>query len=305
MRIRIENILLTTDLSESSGYAIPYGVALAKEYGSKLYLCHVIDLPSTGVYGDAISYPVGQQDRVVSYTNHHLSQLMAGCNVDWEPVITIGHPPTEIVRLAKTKRVDLVISATHGRSGWKRFILGSVTGRLMRALPCPLMLLRSPDRPEKRQQGRSVKLERILVGCDFSPDSRLAVQYGLSLAQEFQSDLHLAHVIAPPVYENLVKRSIEREKEYQEDLRVKLREKLNKLVPEEVHNWCVLHTALLAGQPYEELVKYAVVHDIDLIVLGLRGQSLVETLFVGSTADRVARESPCPVLLIRPIANIE
>lgn len=304
MRIRIENILLTSDLSDSSKVAIAYGVALAREYGSKLFLCHVIDLPSTGIYGDAISYPVGQQDRVVSFTNQHLNQLMAEWDVDWEPVITIGHPPTEIVRLAKTKRIDLVISATHGRSGWKRFLLGSVTGRLMRALPCPLLLVRSSDQITK-PPAREVGLKRILVGCDFSPDSGLAVQYGLSLAQEFQSELHLAHVIAPPVYEDLIKRSTGPEGEYQEDLRVILKEKLNKLVPEEAHNWCVLHITLLAGQPYEELVKYAVVHHVDLLVLGLRGQSLMETLFVGSTADRVARESPCPVLLVRPIAKIE
>ncbi|MBW2028346.1 MAG: universal stress protein [Deltaproteobacteria bacterium] len=304
MRIRIENILLTSDLSESSKVAIAYGVALAREYGSKLFLCHVIDLPSTGIYGDAISYPVGQQDRVVSYTHQHLNQLMADWDADWEPVITIGHPPTEIVRLAKSKRIDLVISATHGRSGWKRFLLGSVTGRLMRALPCPLLLVRSSDQATKPPT-REISLKRILVGCDFSPDSGIALQYGLSLAQEFQSELHLAHVIAPPIYEDLTKRSTGPEREYQEDLRVMLKERLNELVPEEAHNWCVLHITLLAGQPYEELVKYAVVHDIELLVLGLRGQSLMETLFVGSTADRVARESPCPVLLIRPIAKIE
>ena len=59
-------------------------------------------------------------------------------------------------------------------------------------------------------------------------------------------------------------------------------------------------TTFLAGQPQEELVKYAVVNKIDLIVLGVRGHSLMEKLFVGSTTDLVARQAPCPVLSVRP-----
>ena len=76
------------------------------------------------------------------------------------------------------------------------------------------------------------------------------------------------------------------------------------MVPEEARTWCNPVTALLAGQPHEELIKYAVVNDIDLIVLGVRGHSLVETLFVGSTTDRVLRRAPCPVLSVQPKAHV-
>jgi len=138
------------------------------------------------------------------------------------------------------------------------------------------------------------------VGCDFSAHSDLAFQYGLSLAQEFQSDLYLAHVIEPPVYQDLVKsRSGVREEE-QQDLRNQLEEKLANMVPEEARSWCTPITVLLAGQPHEELTKYVVVHDIDLIVLGVRGQNLAETLFVGSTTDRVIRNATRPVLSVLP-----
>jgi nucleotide-binding universal stress UspA family protein len=75
------------------------------------------------------------------------------------------------------------------------------------------------------------------------------------------------------------------------------------MVPEEARTWCNPVTTLLAGQPHEELVKYAVVNGLDLIVLGVRGHSLVETLFVGSTTDRVLRNSPCPVLSVQPKAH--
>ena len=106
-------------------------------------------------------------------------------------------------------------------------------------------------------------------------------------------------MIAPAAYKDLLKPAREEKEEFQQDLRKKLREKLTGMLPEEADNWCTPKTTLLAGQPHEELTKYAVVHDIDLIVLGVRGYSLVETLFVGSTTDRVVRQAPCPVLSVR------
>jgi nucleotide-binding universal stress UspA family protein len=299
MRVELKQIICSTDFSDFSNYAIPYATALAREFKSKLYFCHVIDLSSAAVYGEAVLALEEQQKRMVAYAREELSALMADQEVDWEPLISVGNPAHEIGRLAQEKGVDLTIAASHGRSGLKRLILGSVTERLMRVLPCPLLIVRSPDRGFLKPSERQVKLKSILVGCDFSTDSTLALEYGLSLAQEFQSELHLAHVIEPSVYDNLTKTPQERD-EAREDLREQLIEKLADLVPEEARTWCTPVTDLLAGQPEEELIKYAVVHNMDLIVLGIRGQTLVEALCVGSTTDRVVRKAPCPVLSVRP-----
>jgi nucleotide-binding universal stress UspA family protein len=199
--------------------------------------------------------------------------------------------------MAEEKGVDLVISATHGRSGLKRLILGSVTSRLMRTLPCPLLVVRTIEHDFVTPPGQEIRLQRILVGCDFSADANMAFQYGLSLAQEFQSELHLVHVIAPPAYKDLLK--LAAEQELHQDQRNLLNQKLANMVPEEARNWCTPKTSLLAGQPHEELTKYAVINNIDLIILGARGLGLVETLFIGSTTDRVVPRAPCPVLAIR------
>jgi nucleotide-binding universal stress UspA family protein len=63
--------------------------------------------------------------------------------------------------------------------------------------------------------------------------------------------------------------------------------------------------SLVAGRPDEELAKYALVNAIDLIAVGVRGRGVVETLFVGSNTDRLLRESPCPVLSVRPLVDEE
>ena len=71
---------------------------------------------------------------------------------------------------------------------------------------------------------KEIRFQRILVGCDFSPDSDLTFQYGLSLAQEFQSEVHLAHVIEPPVYKDLLRPTLEEKEGFQQDLRKRLNE---------------------------------------------------------------------------------
>jgi nucleotide-binding universal stress UspA family protein len=303
MRVLLKRILCATDFSDFSNHAIPYGIALAREFKAKLYVSHVIDLSSAAVYGEAVFALEEQQSRMTSYAHKEMTRLMGQETLDWEPLITVGNPANEIARLAADKQVDIAIAASHGRSGLKRVILGSVTERLMRTLPCPLWVVRSPEPGFVTDASQAIQINRILVGCDFSPDSSLAFEYGLSLAQEFQAELHLAHVVEPPLYDDLVKPS-EPGETFGQQLRKTVQEKLGAMVPEEARTWCNPVTALLAGQPHEELAKYAVVNGMDLIVLGVRGHSLVETLFVGSTTDRVLRNSPCPVLSVQPKAHV-
>lgn len=303
MRVLPKNILCATDFSDFSNHAVPYGIALARDFKARLFLCHVIDLSSAAIYGEAVLALEEQQKRMTKYAEDEMAALMSKESVDWEPLITVGNAAHEIARLAAEKKIDITVAASHGRAGLKRLILGSVTERLMRTLPCPLLVVRSPERGFVTPADQAITLRRILVGCDFSSDSSLAFQYGLSLAQEFQANLHLVHVLQPPLYDYMEK-PMGAAEDVQKDLKSDLKRKLADMVPEEARAWCEPVTSLLAGQPHEEITKYAMVNDIDLIVLGVRGHSLVETLFVGSTTDRVMRKAPCPVLSVQPASSI-
>ena len=298
MKVHIKTIVCTTDFSDFSNRAVPSGVALAKEFGAKLYLCHVIDLSSVAMYGEGFSDPLMLETKITDYAHEHLQDLIGDTDIAWESLTSVGHTADEIAHIAKEKGADLVVSATHGRSGLKRLILGSVTERLMRTLPCPMYIVRSLEREPAAPAMADMKLKRILVGCDFSADSDLAVQYGISLAQEFQTELYLAHVLEPTVYKDMLTQAVGVPDP--EGLRDELTRKLEGMVPAEAKQWCKPETLLLAGHPSDELTKYAVVNKMDLIVLGVRGHSVMESLLVGSTTDRVVRQAPCPVLSVRP-----
>ncbi len=298
MRVQFKNILCATDFSDYSNHTILYGVELAKEFEAGLTICHVIDLSSIAIYGEFQLEPVEQQSRIMADAAEQLDKLVGDQPVKWEPLIALGKPADEILRLVEEKDIDLVITATRGRSGLKRLILGSITERLMRTLDCPLLVVRSPAQDSGVVSELSIRLHKILVGCDFSPDSDQAFAHGLSLAQEFEAELHLAHVIEPPVQPNLIHVETVISGEIQEDHRNLLIEKLKEMVPAEAANWCTPQLTIMEGQPYHELVKYADTRNIDMIVLGIRGHGLVKTLFLGSTTDRVVRNSTCPVLSV-------
>lgn len=302
MRVQIKRILCTTDFSDFSNQTIPLGSALAKEFDATLLICHVVELPFAAMYGEVQLDPIAQQARMTTAAHEMLARIVEDRAVQWTPHVVIGHPADEIVRLVAEEQVDLVVSATHGRSGIKRLILGSVTERLMRTLSCPLLIVRERPQAFAGAAGGGFHPQTILVGCDFSSDSDLAFQYGLSLAQEFESELHLVHVIEPPVYQNVLSMEDADGPVQREDIAPRLQRKLAGMVPMDARHWCSPVTVLLEGKADEELSRYAMSNAVDLIVLGVHGHGLVEKLFVGSTTDRVARQSKCPVLAVKPVA---
>jgi len=299
MNIQIQSIICTTDFSDASNYAVPFAVALAREMGARLYVSHVIDLSAATMYGEAVVDLTELQNRIKKFAQEETARIVGAEPVDWEPLISVGHVADELGRLAQEQGADLVVAATHGRSGLKRLILGSVTERLIRTLPCPLLVVQSPEAGLAQPGSREVRFKRLLVGCDFSPDSELAVEFGFHLARRFQAELHLVHVIVPSVLEELIKPAGP-QKEARPDVRAELKTRLAALAAGEGRSGTSTMTALLAGDPPEELVKYAALHETDLMILGVRGRTLAEKLFVGSTTDRVVRRAPCPVLAVRP-----
>lgn len=295
-----KRILCTTDLSVLSNQAIPYGIALARTFDATLFICHVIESPPATITGDVHLYPIELQAKISLTAHNQIAELMGSVPVRWKPLILIGPTADEVRRIVGVKKIDLAVAATHGRSGIKRLILGSVAERLMRTLSCPLLVVRNPIDPPSDPAEEKFVFKRILVGCDFSPDAALALQYAADLAGRFESELHMVHVIAPPIYAGLQKPEIMAWESERRILRRKLGETLTRLIPEKEGPWRRAKASLLEGLPYKELMGYAKQNGIDLIVLGVRGLNLVESLCLGSTTDRVVRQSPCPVLTVRP-----
>jgi nucleotide-binding universal stress UspA family protein len=300
MRVSLRRILCATDLSEASLQAVSHGIFLAAEFQARLLLCHCIDLPAPAIYGEAYLAPEEQLKRHIAYAEERLAELMEGQHVTWESMVVVGHAADEIAQLAGEKGADIALTATRGYRGLKRMLLGSVTERLMRILPCPLLVIPAAEDAASGPTPETLRFERVMVGCDFSPDADLAFQHGLSMAQEFQAELHLVHVIETPLYTETLRPVFAHRPASTSVIREFLQSKLEELIPEEARHWCRPVIRLEEGQPYSRLLAYADANAIDLIVLGTRGHGLIGTMLVGSTTDRVIRRAGCPVLSVCP-----
>ncbi len=324
MRIEPKKILCAIDFSEFSANILYYGKLLAAEFGSKLYLCHIVP-GSINVSGHLPSYfdYSGVESELIENAEKSLDEMAGNLDLECEIIVSSGHPPTQIEYIAQEQKMDMVIAATHGGSGMKRFLIGSVTDRLVKVLRCPLLVLHGAPDQVSNSVDSMPQIKKILVGCDFSDDSKLAFEYALSLAQEFQTQLHLAHVIRPDdqirfwssedmhlqdnisgtwerlVYPGAEKKHTDEIHQKEHSLYAHLEIKMLDMVPEDCRNWCTPMTAMLEGQPYKELVEYASKNQIDMIVLGVRGHSLLDQFLVGSTTDRVISQASCPVLAVR------
>jgi nucleotide-binding universal stress UspA family protein len=250
------------------------------------------------MFGDVPLYSDSRRDQLRGEAQSRLDEHVAGVPPPCEAVVVEGNVADEIARLAEGRGAGLVIVATHGASGVKRRVLGSVAERLIRIAPCPLLVLNAAARQAPPGEPPPALFRRILVGCDFSPDGDLAVAFGWQLAQEFQSELHLVHVIEPSGYgADIIQRALG--EDLGDLIQRRARERLAERIPDGAADWCKPRTALLEGRAHQELTVYAQRNQMDLVVLGVRGMNLLESLLVGSTTDRVIRSAACPVLAVR------
>ncbi len=136
------------------------------------------------------------------------------------------------------------------------------------------------------------RVTRILIPCDFSPSSAGALRHACDLATTFNAELHLLHVVSEPLI------VITRPAPEAERLRL-AREELDRLLePQAFVNRPVLRDAVI-GSPFREIQRYAQQHDIDLIVMGTHGRTGLAHLTMGSVTEKVVRNAPCPVMIIR------
>jgi nucleotide-binding universal stress UspA family protein len=146
LRMKIEKILFATDFSEGSAVALPYAVDIAKQYGAKLYLVHVVyDITkATGWYIPHVA--IGEiYDEIEKSARAEIGKIdtdeMKGFK-DVEHVILKGTPYEEIIKFAEDNEVDLIVLGTHGRKGIDRVLFGSTAEQILRNAPCPVLSVR-------------------------------------------------------------------------------------------------------------------------------------------------------------------
>lgn len=295
--VTFERILCPVAQSHEADEGLKYAIALARSYGASLFVLTCVE-ESSATGAESVAAIRGAINRAVEHSFVSFPGIGHTTPLAWELIVTESIRPAEAIkRQAERLDVDLIVMSSRRRP-YAAALLGSTAEAVCRTAPCPVLVTRLGRGGHPANGIRDIDFKKLLVASDFSSDSELALRYGLSLAQEYQSQLHLLHVLtnSRPRDQDIAWTSQIAEGPYHEAAR-----QLHQSVPAEAHLWCEVTHAVREGRAYREIVSYAVEQEIDLICIGAHGQGFrVGTLF-GSNADRVLRESPCPVLVARSL----
>lgn len=267
LNVALKNILIAIDFSFPSDLLLAHGSSVARQYGGKLFLAHVIppDYYHVNPIKDVAAYKCSRK----------LDALGKAANladVEYEVMVGTGEQVwPNLLELGTEIGVDLVVAGTSGRTGLKKLVLGSAAEQIFRHAPCPVLTV-GPNVAKGRAE-----IDQILYASDLQNEEPTGA-YAVSLAKKYNAKLTLLHVSKSEPDTTISSRLV---------ARIAGGEQAPS--PPEV----VIET----GDPAEQILKVANARNVDLIVLGAHRAAMF-TSHMMHTAYKVLCEAHCPVFTV-------
>jgi nucleotide-binding universal stress UspA family protein len=302
----LEHILVGLDGSPLAESILAEVSVLAKGLNAQVTLLHVIPISRTLQSGDFYRFlgPLIQQEEIKAYGYlQQVTQRLIDAGLTVQSRVKIGDAAAEILQTATEEKVDLIALATHGRSGLRRWIYGSVAEKVLHTTHTPLLLLR----PTEGQPTPSPALTHIVAPLDGSPVAESVLPLAETLAEQCGVPLVLLRVVEPfPVsfadpttitgidYQSVIDGLQEASESYLRHVATTLQGK-------------GLQVQILAplGTPAEKIVGYTHDHPGSLVVMATHGHGGLVEVLVGSVTRRVVQYGNTPSLVVRPPAPRE
>ena len=293
--IRIENVLCPVDFSDISQHAFDHAAAIARWYEARVTLLYVFpNLPVLDLPPLVLEAP--DRERLIAKMRR-MAEHAPDVPIDVR-VQQAAYIHEEILAQLEATGADLLVLGTHGRSGFQRLFLGSVTEKVIRKACCPTLVV--PPRAPDVAPTAPVRFRRILCPVDFSESSLRAFAHAVNVAEEADAHLTLLHVVETPTVISPEPAAFEIDlARLREAAVTETRRRLHELIPDAARTYCTVETAVVQGSPHREILRQAADLRSDLIVMGVHGRGAVDVLLFGSTTHHVIRASACPVLIVR------
>lgn len=283
-----ERLLVPTDMSDFGTQAIRYAALFRERLASRITLLYADE---TYLPMDMLEVPLGfylerapemkskLQQKLRAYANEHLP----GAAV--ETMVAQDAPARAIVQTAKQMQADLVIMGTHGRRGWRRALLGSVTENVLHEIDCPILTVT----PGVLGTG-AARIRRVICPVNFTYIARESLYHASAIAEAFDAELGVVYVAegiqAPQLPE------VEAAFGLWVDPAVRGRARYTLSVVGE-------------GDPAERVLAAAADLEADLIVVGAQHKFFSDATVIGTTTQRITRFARCPVLTVVRKARAE
>lgn len=294
--IRIAQVLCPVDFSEIAQHALDHAAAIARWYEARLAILYVFaNLPSMDL--PPLVLEDADRERLMTDMRRMAAGVPPEVPVDFR-IQEAGYIHEEILAQLGATHADLLVLGTHGRSGFQRLFLGSVTEKVIRKATCPTLVV--PPRAPGVPATTPIQFRRILCPMDFSESSLDALAYAINMAEEADARLTLLHVVEIPLVLSQEPTVLDLDLAGIREAAVDdARGKLHELIPEHARTYCTVETAVVEGRAYREVLRQAAERQSDLIVMGVHRRGALDLLIFGSTTHHVIRASACPVLIVR------
>jgi nucleotide-binding universal stress UspA family protein len=302
--VQVKSVLIATDFSESSEKPLRHALAIARHYGAKFYLAHVVSsLGYTLAGAAALEAATDAVCRDARQLEDQLVKNGALAGLHHEVIVRQGQVWEQLAEIIRLEHVDLVVIGTHGRRGLGKLLLGSIAEQVFRHAECMVLTVGPGSYPEARVE-RTGASRTFLFPTDLGAASLNALPYAISSANQFGAKLALMHVVAAvPMPEGFHWHTAGDLMQMRESARIAALQQLENLTAAaqlEVSPECIVEfesTDSISNQILETAEKLRV----DAIIMGLRRS---EHIAAGShlpwaTAYEVVCGAGCPVLTVR------
>jgi nucleotide-binding universal stress UspA family protein len=289
------NVLCAVDGSKHSRWALDSLRRLSLASGGKVLLVHVVDIarfgPSKAMGAEARSAMAGalaSAEQTGRQLLERMKKRVETANGAAAVKLVRGHPAEALARIAARYKTDLILIGSRGATDIRRFLLGSVSRRVVMHAPCPVLVVK-----------KSVPaLRRIVVGVDGSKQGQAAIEFLLRLPIPEDARVTVVSVVPPLPIESslqpppLLNRVLVPLEKQARDVAAQEAARIRRAGFEATG--LAVH-----GNPGHEIVRLAESERADLVVVGSRGLTGSTRFLMGSVSDGVVKYVPCPVLVVR------
>ena len=298
--LQLQKILFPTDFSKCAEQALAHTVFLAEESRAEIHVLHVItifqDQPS--VVSNEIAETKEMVKKLEDVAEKQLNKILNSHSSDDVKITTeikrgISAAPA-ILEYASDNNIDLIVMGTHGRRGLGHLLLGSAAEEVVRLAPYPVFTIRELKEPKSVMQ-----VNNILVPVDFSNHSQKALSYASEIAQSYNAQLQVLHIIEEtmhPAFSVTGKSSIF---DLVPGIKDDSRKRIEKMIKEFVSDKVKSKVFVQGGRAANDIIKFAKENSTDLIVIATHGLTGLEHMLLGSVTEKVVRMAHCPVFTVK------
>lgn len=289
-----DSVLCATDFSEHSTSAFRYASYLSSLFQAHLHLFHSIHFPQDQIHATDVIAKSHKMKLMKTDAEKQIERFRSQLNRDhaFTPLIHFGDPVESLAQIAADSHIGLVVSGSRGFTAIQRVVMGSVIERLVRNLPCPVLVV-----PKDSVLPPSA-IKKIAVCSSLSAGGNAVLETAVCIAGVTQTQVYVIHVLGAPIDDDVLEeKSLSYEMaQAKAELHLKrhMVHRLTRLgAPPESVIPVIRH-----GNAEEQIVPYLRENTIDLLIIGVRHRTRIGKLLIGSTTEALLRHCHCPIMTV-------